>query len=70
MQEGLVKLAANLPKGAVVPTGTAMAPMVRAAVRAHIDNIAVSEKQHRPIVNVGDGAAFVKQQLGQFFTTN
>jgi hypothetical protein len=39
-------------------------------VRAHIDNIAVSEKQHRPIVNVGDGAAFVKQQLGQFFTTN
>src|ERR1700738_2276671 len=69
MQVGLVKLAANLPTGAVVPTGAATAPMVRMTVESHVQSITGNEKQPPPeIVNVRQGAAYVKQQLGHFFT--
>jgi phospholipase C len=72
MQKGLVKLAANLPTNAVVPTGAAMAPMVRTAIANHVQSITGNEKPSpletgRPM-NVQQGATFVKQQLGHFFT--
>jgi phospholipase C len=69
MQVGLVKLAANLPTGAVVPAGAATAPMVRMTVESHVQSITGNEKQPPPdIANVRQGAAYVKQQLGHFFT--
>ena len=63
MQKGLVKLAANLP--------TAAATADPDSIANHISNIQTMEKEPpiEVMQNVGNAAAYVKQQLGRFFST-
>jgi hypothetical protein len=63
MQKGLVKLAANLP--------TAAAKADPDSIANHISNIQTMEKEPpiEVMQNVGNAAAYVKQQLGRFFST-
>jgi len=62
MQAGLVKLAANLPKGA-------MTPNAEATVVNHVNDIVGSETEPPLFTTVRDAAAYVKEQLGHFFAT-
>ncbi len=62
MQKSLVKLAANLPSNAVGAD--------KAAIEAHKAKIQLKENVPPPdaTTSAGNGAAFVKQRLGEFFS--
>jgi phospholipase C len=60
MQQGLVTLAANLPNQALSAT--------ELEINQHVQAIAAAgEKVPPPLANVREGAAYVKERLGNFF---